>query len=454
MFFSKRKITVPVDFLNMPVLIFQDNGTITDVNSTFLDLIEKKRDSIIGLNYRDIEFLKPIEQAISRTLTKNEIYIHKHNLGDKYFDVTINPFVLDGNRCFALYLYDISQYLILEKDLIKRNRELMTINTLSGAFISSENIEGVFSDLLEKIMLITDFTTGFIIIRTDQGFDLKSHIGISKTFQTGLHEGKLNDFFHSLWPLHDPLYVFEEDDLRRNPHFITEGIYFLTVIPIRISKRIIGMTFLASRSQRILDFDLASILSLIGTQLSLIVEKIELFDETKRLSITDSLTGLFNSRYFYQELEKEIARSSRYNVLFSLAILDIDDFKIINDTYGHQTGDEILIHIASVLRLESRESDIVARYGGEEFVIIFPNTPKKESLAVTERILHNLNTNAVQTCSGHMIQISISGGIATYPSDATNPHDLLHNSDIAMYEAKAAGKKQIVCYNKVHENGI
>lgn len=454
MFFSKKDINIPVHFLNMPVIILMNNGIVFDVNDHFLNLLSKEKDSVEGLHYRDIEFLKPIEQHIRRSISKQIPYVHKHNMGDKYFEVSIVPFQVSGKVYFSLYLYDISPYLILERDLIKRNRELMTINTLSGAFISSENIEGVFSDLLEKIMLITDFTTGFIVVRTNQGYELRSSIGISITFQNILMDGRLDAFFDALWSLHDPLYVYEEDELRDNSLFHEEGIFFLTAIPIRISKRVIGMTFLASRTQRTLDFDLASILSLIGTQLSLIVEKIELFDETRRLSITDSLTGLYNSRYFYQELDKEIARSSRYKLSFSLAIFDIDDFKIINDTYGHQTGDEILIHIASVLRLESRETDIVARYGGEEFVIIFPNTSKKEALAVSERILHNLNMNLAQTCDGQIIQITMSGGISAYPSDASTPHDLLHLSDMAMYKAKAAGKKQIVCYNNACENDI
>jgi len=454
MLFSKKNTGIPIQFLGLPVVILEDNGTILDINDYFLELLSKEKDSVIGLHYRDIEYFRPIEQHITRTISKQVSYIHKHNIGDKYFEVTITPLRIDSKVYFSMYFYDISPYLMLEKDLIKRNRELMTINTLSGAFISSENIEGVFSDLLEKTMLITDFTTGYIVVRTNLGYELKSSIGISRSFQSLLIDGRMNDFFDTLWSLHDPLYVFEEDELRGNPLFNEEGIFFLTAIPIRISKRVIGMTFLASRTQRILDFDLASILSLIGTQLSLIVEKIELFDETRRLSITDSLTGLYNSRYFYQELDKEIARSSRYRLSFSLAIFDIDDFKVINDTYGHQTGDEILIHIASVLRLESRETDIVARYGGEEFVIIFPNTSKKEALAVSERILHNLNRNMVQTGNGHMIHITMSGGIAAFPSDAVSSHDLLHFSDIAMYKAKSAGKKQIVCYNKRHENNI
>jgi diguanylate cyclase (GGDEF)-like protein len=354
-----------------------------------------------------------------------------------------------------MHFNDITPFLILEKDLTKRNRELMIINTLSGAFISSENIEEVFNDLLEKILLITDFAAGYIVIKTDRGYELKSHLGLSlPDFQKELSEGKLIDFFFSIEPMTDPIYIFEEEEIKNIPILNKEGISFVVAVPIRISNIFKGITFLASRTARTLDFDLASVLSLMSSQLSLIVEKIELFEKTRRLAVTDPLTGLFNSRYFYQELEKEIARSHRYKNTFSLAILDIDDFKAINDTYGHQTGDEILIAIASTLRVESRGTDIVARYGGEEFVIIFPNTSKKEAVAVSERILHLINSRTIRTRGGNDVRVTISGGIASLPEDASSSKDLLYAADMAMYEAKGSGKKQIVCYNKHHEKDI
>jgi diguanylate cyclase (GGDEF)-like protein len=443
-----------VDITKIPLLIISENGLLCEANNAFLNIFNASKDILKDAHYNTVDFLKPLEKPISSVLSTEKSYKQRHNLGSSYFDVTIESFVFQKRRFAFMHFYDITPFLILEKDLTKRNRELMIINTLSGAFISSENIEEVFNDLLEKILLITDFAAGYIVIKTDSSYELKSHLGLSPDFQRELSEGKLIDLFLRIEPMTDPIYIFEGEEIKNIPMLNKEGISFVAAVPIRISNIFKGITFLASRTARTFDFDLASVLSLMSSQLSLIVEKIELFEETRRLAITDTLTGLFNSRYFYQELEKEIARSHRYKNTFSLAILDLDDFKVINDTYGHQTGDEILIAIASALRAESRGTDIVARYGGEEFVIIFPNTSKKEAVAVSERILHLINSRTIRTRGGNDVRVTISGGIASLPEDASSSKDLLYAADMAMYEAKGSGKKQIVCYNKHHEKDI
>lgn len=377
MLFSKKKIGVVADLINIPLLIIRGKGEISDVNAAFCKLLSVKKEDLAGRTFHDIAALKPMEKHISRALTTNTPFTQRHNLGEIYYEVSAYPLVLDGIHYTVVSLYDISPFMMLEKELLKRNRELMIINSLSEAFISSENIEGVFNELLDKILLITDFTVGWIMIKVDHAFEKKSHIGISKSLNKAITDGRLNELCASMETMNDPLYVYEVDEINEIHELEKEGIYFLSATPIRVGKQFKGILFLASRIERTLDFDLASLLTLIGRQSSLIIEKVELFNETRRLSITDSLTDLFNSRYFYKALDKEIARSNRYKTPFSLAIFDIDDFKSLNDTYGHQAGDEVLRNIAGILRAESRETDIIARYGGEEFVIIFPNTVKK-----------------------------------------------------------------------------
>jgi diguanylate cyclase (GGDEF)-like protein len=181
----------------------------------------------------------------------------------------------------------------------------------------------------------------------------------------------------------------------------------------------------------------------------MIADKIKLFQETQRLAITDGLTGLFNIRHFYDELEKEIARAQRYSTGFSLALFDIDDFKVLNDTYGHQSGDEVLRDVTEMMLHVSRKTDIVARYGGEEFISILPNTPKDEAYKHAYRIKDSVEGKLY--LGENSVRLTLSGGISSFPEDAEDAKALLYAADMAMYQAKAAGKNRIYRYGRTEE---
>jgi diguanylate cyclase (GGDEF)-like protein len=182
------------------------------------------------------------------------------------------------------------------------------------------------------------------------------------------------------------------------------------------------------------------------------MDKIRLFQETRRLAITDSLTGLYNSRYFYKHLDIEVARTKRYGNSLSLILFDIDDFKMLNDTYGHQEGDEVLQGLARSLTSVSRETDIVVRYGGAEFIIILPNTAREEATALARRILHAVQETKIRVGPSAEVSVTLSGGIATFPQNASSAKALLSAADNALYAAKAAGKNTVICFQDVmHE---
>lgn len=164
--------------------------------------------------------------------------------------------------------------------------------------------------------------------------------------------------------------------------------------------------------------------------------EVHVFRQTERLAMIDGLTGIFNRRYMDLILRKEFNRCDRYGKALSICIIDIDDFKAVNDSRGHLFGDEVLREIASLIRGTLREEDILCRYGGEEFLLILPETDAEGAFTLAERIRNTVNAVPFFKDNG----ITFSGGTATYPSSAYDMISLLEAADRALYQAKFSGK--------------
>ncbi|RKZ02787.1 MAG: hypothetical protein DRQ04_03330 [Candidatus Hydrothermota bacterium] len=163
-------------------------------------------------------------------------------------------------------------------------------------------------------------------------------------------------------------------------------------------------------------------------------------------ALLDDLTGLYNRRYFYLRLDEEIKRSSRYGRPFCLLLMDLDNFKLINDSFGHLKGDKVLAEFARLLKESVRETDIACRYGGDEFALILPETDRKSSLKVAKKIMEALK----KTYFGDdmPLRLSISIGISSYPEDGSTPEELFNASDHALYFAKREGGNRIKLVEK------
>ena len=156
------------------------------------------------------------------------------------------------------------------------------------------------------------------------------------------------------------------------------------------------------------------------------------------LSLRDGLTGLFNHTYFHQQIDLEVRRFLRYGALVSLALMDIDDFKRVNDKYGHPEGDNILASMGKTLLRVARDSDICCRYGGEEFAVILPLTDISEAFAIADRFRTEL---AVSIPGGWVVTLSI--GVATCNKETLTFRDLVKKADNALYRVKRSGKNRV-----------
>lgn len=170
----------------------------------------------------------------------------------------------------------------------------------------------------------------------------------------------------------------------------------------------------------------------------------------ERENITDSLTGVYNRRYMDRRLEEEVARARRYAHPLSVLLLDIDYFKRINDTEGHQAGDEVLKHLGELIMNAVREVDVVTRYGGEELLIIAPDASLDTAVSLAERLrLHAESHELVLTSESagkRVIRFTVSIGVASFGPEADDAKELVRNADEALYQAKGGGRNRVMAY--------
>ena len=182
---------------------------------------------------------------------------------------------------------------------------------------------------------------------------------------------------------------------------------------------------------------------LLARHISIAVEKAELMQRVSEMATMDELTGLYNRRRFQERLKIETERARRYGRDLSLLMLDIDHFKLVNDTYGHRAGDAVLADLATLMRDATRETDQVARYGGEEFVILMPETPELAAVAIAERIRETVAEHT--TVAGEVsIRFTVSAGVATLVhGEGQAGEDIVRRGDEAMYQAKRSGRNRV-----------
>jgi diguanylate cyclase (GGDEF)-like protein len=171
-----------------------------------------------------------------------------------------------------------------------------------------------------------------------------------------------------------------------------------------------------------------------------------IYTRTKYLSITDELTGLSNRRCFETTFEKEFLRASRYSNKLTLVMFDIDHFKAVNDTYGHQCGDFVLKQVANAALQTFRKTDTVFRYGGEEFAVILTETDIEQSIIPLERFRKTIQTLGLNYL-GQQIDVTVSIGACQLTSEMTTKEEFLQKADEALYEAKNSGRNKTVLSN-------
>ena len=224
---------------------------------------------------------------------------------------------------------------------------------------------------------------------------------------------------------------------KRNPLYHQP---FFVSLPLMMENEILGILNLNDNEKGYFTINDLDFILNISEFISLSISNSLLYAKTETLSITDGLTGLFNRQYMQHMLEAECVRSRRYTSPLSLVIMDVDHFKKVNDTYGHQKGDEILRELACMMKRFCRSNDVPARYGGEEFLLILPETKLSGAIQIAERIRLEMENHRFLH-EGKEFHVTISCGVAEFDKERLNtPIQLVNCADNALYTAKHQGR--------------
>lgn len=336
----------------------------------------------------------------------------------------------------------------LEQQTLKKSRIIYLLKEF-GNFAQTDNVQMTLDRIVDKIgnMFSPKFIKLYLYNEKNNALTLHSSFNISDKFITMLGEkfavsadnvptGKaVKSKGHVIIKK-----IYEDDYFSRWASLTQEmGFQSFLSFPLIYNDKVLGVIDMYLERYDLDDDDINLLLTLISFGATAL-QNAFMFERINRLSMTDDLTGLYNSRFLRERLLHFKRQGMRASDIFSVIIVDIDNFKHINDTFGHFKGDEVLREFAGVVQDNIREDDIATRYGGDEFVIIFPRTGKKEAMECAERLRDHVTPYLKQVAP----VLSVSMGVASYPEDGGEIEDLLTKIDGRLYESKRTGKGKII----------
>lgn len=218
-----------------------------------------------------------------------------------------------------------------------------------------------------------------------------------------------------------------------------DGLRMLAMLPLVAKGQAIGLVEMFSKAEVRWDAQRLELARTMANEAAMALENARLYEDARKLADRDPLTSFYNHRYLHERLGEEIVRSQRAKRPLSMLMLDLDDFKLVNDTFGHLFGDRVLAWVAERIRSTLRASDIAARYGGDEFALILPETDAADACRAAERILAAFGDHPFVDEQRGSVPMAVSIGIATFPADGRTATDLIAAADSALYAVKRAG---------------
>jgi diguanylate cyclase (GGDEF)-like protein len=327
-----------------------------------------------------------------------------------------------------------------ERELRRRRFDLEALATLSSALESAQDTLGAADALVESVaktfdckrVLVLGAPAGNFAVLASQGVEAQA--GQQPTFDPGSVIERVRESRQTL--------LISMLDAAADPwlHTLLPDARNLAILPLSAEGRCIGVLVVEhamAKGSRI-ERRVVTTLERFSSHSALAFRNAWLLEQVREIAALDGLTHIANRRTFETQLQHDLARAQRHGDSVSLVILDIDHFKQLNDTFGHQAGDEVLRRVARVLSEQCRTYDTAARYGGEEFAIILPACDEREAVATAERLRSAITGMKTVT------PLTVSAGVATGTGETADRNRLIHAADHALYEAKRAGRNRVV----------
>jgi len=424
------------------------------------DILYKNNSGTDILNVSKAENFSNLLDDSNFILFKNNLELSKKNKSNsifilynifmnyKYIEFTISSTISNGSKLFLVTLKDITKE---HKDSLIQS----CCYDISEAIYDSDDLDTLYHQIHIAVSKITN-TNNFYISLVDWScnkidfpyyIDSKDKKPNSRYFKNCLTEFVITNGKAVLINKDNNYDNFIK---KNNINVVGEKCKNWLGIPLKLTNgKTIGMIGIQSySSSNIFTQEDLKLLLLVSNQIATAIKRKKDDIFIHQQANYDHLTGLTNKALFYDRLEHAILQAQRHDEVIAVLFLDIDDFKIINDTMGHPIGDELLKIIGNIIKTSVRKSDTVSRWGGDEFCILLPNIKNEEGIfKLCDRILNNKFSNI--KLNKKNIKIMASIGISLYPNDGIKPEKLIENADAAMYHSKKNGKNQYKLFSSM-----
>lgn len=357
----------------------------------------------------------------------------------------------------AMSLQDQSRRLDMSANQLQLEHQATTMSTileLSTSLIGSTDIEVSLTRVARAIREALDFEVVVLALydRTRDQFVRRAQAGLDAVWEemrnAPVPGPQILSFLKPEFRISNSYFV-----ARTGPDAWHENNVLL--VPLMSGDQMVGyLSALNPRDGQTPTAGRVRTLEIFAVQAMMALESARHYEEITRLTFIDGLTPAYNYRYFQETLAKEIHRHYRSGHQFTLGMLDIDNFKLINDTFGHPIGDEVLKGMVEELMKNARDTDVVARYGGEEFGLILPETSAASARDAANRMRELIERREFSVPQlRRILRVTVSIGVAVYPLDGTTATDLISRADAALYFAKKSGKNQVALASELPKEG-
>jgi diguanylate cyclase (GGDEF)-like protein len=424
------------------------------MNVSFNEVLEK----LLSIENRSEKFNRMIKVMYSRMIRGNdtpqkypplEIQLKKTTGEIIVTDMLPFPITTEKGVMIGGIFYDKTERRMLERAEKDQRTYIEALLDTSEVLNSTLNLDNLMDRILENTDRVLPSNTGAILLLE------KGYLKVARS--RGYIEKGLNDI-----TLNPPFLLSERPNMNRmfetgqpiaisdttisqgwNPLPQNHWVKSYIGVPLKVHGQVIGFISLFSGTVNFYSINDAERLKPFANQAAIALENARLYSETQLKADTDELTGLKNRRSFFEMGSREIERAIRFKHPLAALMIDLDNFKDVNDNFGHPVGDRLLKELADVFKGKLRNVDLIARYGGDEFIVLLPENDIKAATDVAERICHSIAKIRIETTQGKA-KVTASIGVAILDKGMTTLSALVEHADRALYNAKKFGKNRIV----------